>query len=163
MSEDYEDLQQCALSEDLESELVQSQRECVFMWTNMSGEAFGVVMSYLPKDGNLWLTAAEHRARISAIRRFPRSSVCISSAGTRMGPNKTVSYKGTCTVLSDRATKDWFYPEFSRYLMGDGPRAQAFQKYLDSFGRVIIRFEPDYSLSFDGDLLWDRSPEVLDL
>jgi hypothetical protein len=80
-----------------------------------------------------------------------------------MGPNKTVSYKGTCTVLSDRATKDWFYPEFSRYLMGDGPRAQAFQKYLDSLGRVIIRFEPDYSLSFDGDLLWDRSPEVLDL
>ena len=162
MSDDYEDLRECALTEELERELVQSQRECVFMWTNVSGEAFGVVMSYLPKDGDLWLTAAEHRARISAIRRFPRASVCISSTGSRMGPNKTVSYKGTCTVVNDRATKDWFYPEFSQYLMGDNARADAFSKYLDSPGRVIIRFEPDYSLSFDGDLLWERSPEVLE-
>lgn len=35
----------------------------------------------------------------------------------------------------------------------------SFDKRADLFGR----FEPDYSLSFDGDLLWDRSPEVLDL
>ena len=163
MSSDYEDLQECALTEELESELVHTQRECVFMWSNLSGEAFGVVMSYLPDKGNLWLTAAEHRARISAIRRFPRASVCISSAGTRMGPNKTVSYKGTCTVMSDRATKDWFYPQFSEFLMVEGPRAEAFSKYLDSPGRVIIRFEPDYTLSFDGDLLMDRTPEVLEL
>ena len=47
--------------------------------------------------------------------------------------------------------------------MGEGPRAEAFSKYLDSPGRVIIRFEPDYTLSFDGDLLWERSPEVLEL
>tara|TARA_Y100001949_G_scaffold38046_1_gene30429 strand:- start:3080 stop:3271 length:192 start_codon:yes stop_codon:yes gene_type:complete len=35
----------------------------------------------------------------------------------------------------------------------------SFDERQDLFGR----FEPDYSLSFDGDLLWDRSPEVLDL
>ncbi|MEC7916262.1 MAG: hypothetical protein VX963_08310 [Actinomycetota bacterium] len=161
MPDDYEDLRDCALTEELETELVRNQRECVFMWTNVGGEAFGVVMSYLPKDGVFWLTAAEHRARISAIRRFPRASICISSTGTRVGPNKTISYKGSCTVLNDQTTKDWFYPEFAEFLMGKGPQAQAFMKYLDSPGRVVVKFEPDYSLSFDGDLLWQRSPEVI--
>ena len=85
MTEDnYEDLTDCALSEELETQLVNTNRECVFMWTNKQGEAFGVVMAYLPKDGKIWMTAAERRARISAIRRFPRASVCINSTGTSM-------------------------------------------------------------------------------
>ena len=51
MTEDnYEDLTECALSEELETQLVNTNRECVFMWTNKQGEAFGVVMAYLPKD-----------------------------------------------------------------------------------------------------------------
>ena len=160
VSSDYEDLTECALSAELEQELVAVQRECVFMWTNNAGEAFGVVMSYLPKDGTLWLTAAERRARISAIRRFPRASVCINSTGTKMGGGKTVTYKGSCIVHADRETKDWFYPEFCRYLRGDTPAAAAFQAFLDSPHRVIIEFTPDYKLSFDGALMWQRSPEV---
>ena len=80
------------------------------MWTNKAGEAFGVIMSFLPKDGRFWLTAAERRARISAIRRFPRASLCVSSFGTEMGSGKTVTYKGTCTVHDSREVKDWFYP-----------------------------------------------------
>ena len=161
MSEDYEDLTECALSEALERQLVETQRECVFMWTNMAGEAFGVVMSYLPKDGRLWLTAAERRARISAIRRFPRASLCINSTGSRMGGGKTVTYKGSCVVHDDRATKDWFYPEFSNSLRPDNSEAAtAFQRFLDSPHRVIIEFIPDYTLSFDANLMWARSPEV---
>ena len=27
-----------------------------------------------------------------------------------MARNKTVTYKGTCTVRDDQETKDWFYP-----------------------------------------------------
>jgi len=161
MADDYEDLTECALSHELEQQLVNTQRECVFMWTNAAGEAFGVVMSYLPKDGTLWLTAAERRARISAIRRFPRASVCINSTGSRMGGGKTITYKGTCTVHDDRETKDWFYPEFARFLRPDNEQAaSAFQTFLDSPHRVIIEFVPDYSLSFDASLMWARSPEV---
>ena len=130
------------------------------MWTNRAGEAFGVVMAYLPKDGTLWLTAAERRARIRAIRRFPRASVCINSTGTSVGPAKTVSYKGQCTVHDDRATKDWFYPEFARHLRPDEAAATVFQRFLDSPHRVIIEFAPDYTLSFDGALMWARSPGV---
>ncbi len=161
MAGDYEDLSECALSDELESQLVETQRECVFMWTNSSGEAFGVVMSYLPKDGRFWLTAAERRARISAIRRFPRASLCINSTGSRMGGGKTITYKGSCVVHDDRATKDWFYPEFSHSIRRDDDKAAtAFQSFLDSPHRVIIEFIPDYSLSFDANLMWARSPEV---
>ncbi len=159
MSEDnYEDLTECGLSDEGERELVYGQRNCVFMWTNTAGEAFGVVMSYLPKDGKLWLTAAERRKRIAALRRFPRASICISGAGTPLGSGKTVTYKGNCVVHDDRDTKDWFYPEFASYLRPIPEEAAVFQQFLDSPGRVIVEFVPDYKLSFDSELMWVRSP-----
>lgn len=83
--DNYEDLTECALTPEFERALVDAQSECVFMWTNRDGEAFGVVMSYLPKDGKLWLTAAENRARISAVRRFPPASICIKALEPRAG------------------------------------------------------------------------------
>lgn len=162
MSDDYEDLTECALTPELEAKLVHVQRECVFMWTNATGEAFGVVMSCLPKDGKFWLTAAERRKRIAALRRYPRASLCLNSTGTRMGGGKTVTYKGSCVVRDDRETKDWFYPEFAQSIRSDDDKAaKAFQKFLDSPHRVIIEFTPDYSLSFDANLMWLRSPEVI--
>tara|TARA_B110000438_G_scaffold301106_1_gene355148 strand:+ start:1213 stop:1749 length:537 start_codon:yes stop_codon:yes gene_type:complete len=159
--DNYEDLTECALSEELEEQLVYTNRECVFMWTNKAGEAFGVVMAYLPKDGKIWMTAAERRARISAIRRFPRASVCINSTGTPMGGGKTVTYKGSCKVHDDRATKDWFYPEFAAYLRPEENQARIFQNFLDSPSRVVVEFTPDYKLSYDGELMWARSPELV--
>ena len=157
----YEDLTECGLSPELEQQLVNTQKECVFMWTNKAGEAFGVVMSYLPKDGRFWLTAAERRQRISAIRRFPRASLCINSAGSKVPGSRTITYKGSCIVHDDRETKDWFYPEFSRYLRPDDEVASTtFQKFLDSPARVIIEFTPDYKLGFDSAVMWQRSPEV---
>jgi general stress protein 26 len=161
MADDYEDLTECGLTDELEQQLIRTQRECVFMWTNVAGEAFGVVMSYLAKDGKFWLTAAERRARISAIRRFPRASLCINSTGTRMGGGKTVTYKGNCIVRDDRETKDWFYPDLANSLRPDNQAAaRTFQTFLDSPHRVIIEFVPDYTLSFDASLMWGRSPEV---
>ena len=159
----YEDLTECGLTPELEEQLVNTQRECVFMWTNKAGEAFGVVMSYLPRDGKLWLTAAERRARISAIRRYPRASVCINSTGSKIGSGQTITYKGECTVHDSREVKDWFYPEFAAYLNPEAPeRADAFQSFLDSPARVVIEFVPDYSLSFNSTLMWARSPGVRD-
>ncbi len=158
----YEDLTECALTPELEKKLVESHGECVFMWVNSQGEPFGVVMSYMPKDGKLWLTAAATRKRIPALRRNPRSAICINSTGGKMGGGKTVTYKGNTFIHDDRATKDWFYPEFSRRLRPDSEAAAlAFQKFLDSPHRVIMEFVPDYALSFDAALMWARSPEVV--
>jgi hypothetical protein len=161
MDDNYEDLTECGLSEDLEQQLLHAQRECTFMWTNKAGEAFGVIMSYLPDDGTIWLTAAERRARIAAIRRFPRASICITSTGTGMGTGKTITYKGECIVHSSREVKDWFYPRFARWIRPDDEvAATTFQTFLDSPDRVIIEFRPDDKLSFDSALMWARSPEA---
>ena len=157
----YEDLSQCALDSEQEQQLLHVQRECTFMWTNKRSEAFGVIMSFLPKDGRLWLTCAEKRARVPALRKFPRASVCVTSTGTSMGPGKTVSYRGSCVVHDSRAVKDWFYPEFSAHLQPTPEAARVFERFLDSPNRVILEFTPDYTLSFDSALMWVRSPEVV--
>ena len=162
MSESYEDLSECALTPELEAQLLGSQRECVFMWVNKKGEPFGVVMAYMPKDGKIWMTAAETRKRISAIRRNPRASICITSTGSKIGGGKTVSYKGNCIVHTGRDVKDWFYPEFATYIRPDNVAAATeFQQFLDSEHRVVIEFIPDYTLSFDASLMWQRSPGVV--
>jgi general stress protein 26 len=159
MSEDsYEDLTACALSEDQEAALLQHVKEGVFMWTNSQGEAFGVVMSFLPKEGKFWMTCAEARKRVPALRRFPRASLCVNSTGSAVGRSKTVTYKGTCVIHKDPAIKEWFYPEFARHLRGDNDTAKVFQQFLDSPHRVIIEFTPDYKLSFDGEVMMQRSP-----
>ena len=158
--DNYEDLTQCGLESELEQELLDVQRECTFMWTNKKGEAFGVIMSYLPSDGKIWLTCAERRARVPALRRFPRASICINSTGTSMGTGKTVTYKGSCVIHDSREIKDWFYPIFARRLRPEPEAAAVFQKFLDSPERVIIEFTPDYKLSFNSKLMWARSPEA---
>lgn len=156
----YEDLTECGLGPELEDELVNTCRNCVFMWVNSKGEPFGVVMSYLPKDGKFWLTAAARRKRIPALRRNPRASICVWGAGTSFGSGRTMTYKGNCVIRDDRETKDWFYPEFARYLRGDTAQAEVFRQFLDSPDRVIIEFTPDYKLGFDAELMWARSPGV---
>lgn len=154
----YEDLTECGLSPELETELVDVSKNCVFMWVNSAGEPFGVVMSYLPKDGKFWLTAAERRKRIPALRRNPRASICVWGLGTPLGSGRTMTYKGSCVIHDDRETKDWFYPEFAQRLRGDTDAARVFQKFLDSPERVVIEFTPDYKLGFDSELMWARSP-----
>jgi len=154
----YEDLTDCGLSPELEAELLRVQNECTFMWTNKKGEAFGVIMSFLPKDGKMWLTCAERRARIPALRRFPRASLCVNSTGSSVPGSRTVTYKGECVIHKGREVLDWFYPEFAAHLRPEPDQAEAFREFLDSPGRVVIEFTPDYKLGFDSALMWARSP-----
>ena len=157
----YEDLTECGLTPELEHELLHAARECTFMWTNKKGEAFGVIMAYLPKNGKIWLTCARARARVPALKRFNRASICVTSVGSPMGGGKTVSYKGDCIIHDeDRTVKDWFYPEFSRWVRPVESQAVEFQKFLDSPDRVVIEFIPDYTLSFNSELMWARSPDA---
>ena len=160
--QNYEQISQFTLDDKLLEELIHKQTECSLVWNTREGWPTGCIMAFVYKHDRFWLTAAERRARISAIRRFPRASVCVNSTGSSMGGGKTVTYKGSCIVHDDRATKDWFYPEFSASLRPDNAAAAAaFQKFLDSPHRVIIEFIPDYTLSFDANLMWARSPDAV--
>lgn len=159
---DYEDLTACGLDDEMEQALLDAARECVFQWTTKAGEPFGVIMSFLEKDGTFWLTAAERRARISAIRRDPRVAITVTSVGTELAGGKTASYKGTATVHKTQEVKDWFYPEFcAKIRAGDESAREAFQAHLDSPDRVIIEVVPHYKLTFDSAKMWQRSPDAV--
>ena len=161
MSDDYEDLTQCWLDDDDVEALLEHQTECIFMWTTRAGEPFGVVMSYVWRDGRFWLTCARRRKRVPAIERDPRVAICVNSTGSEIGGGKTVTWKGTCVVRDDRETKDWFYPALAQRVRPADPTGSAsFEKFLDSPDRVILEVEPTSSLSFDSAKMMARSPEA---
>ncbi len=112
------DIKGFALDSSREQELFAKQNEFVFMWTTRTGEPVGVVMCYLLKEGKFWLCLTENRARVAAVRRDPRSCICISSAGTDMRTGKTITYKGTTRVHAHDApeVRGWFFDAFARRL-----------------------------------------------
>jgi riboflavin biosynthesis pyrimidine reductase len=68
------------------------------MWTTKTGEPVGVVHSFISIDGKLWMTTAEQRKQITALRRDPRSCVCISRAGTALDDDKSITHKGRAII-----------------------------------------------------------------
>lgn len=150
-ADNYEDVTVFGLDEDDEAEMLDAQNECTFIWSNKEGWPVGVIMSYIFRDGKFWLTASSQRARISAVKRDPRVCIVVTSTGSKMARNKTVTYKGTCKVLDDRETKDWFYPELANALRGDDPEAaKLFVKFLDSPRRIVLEVEPTQRIGYDG-------------
>ena len=149
--ENYEDVTIYGLDNDVEEELLLAHNECTFIWSNKEGWPVGVIMSYVWRRGRFWLTASGQRARISAVRRDPRVSIVVTSTGSPMPGNKTVTYKGLCTVRDDQETKDWFYPELAAALNREDPaRAESFRSFLDSPRRVILEVEPTQRIAYDG-------------
>jgi general stress protein 26 len=139
-----------ALDEAEREELLRSHAECTFNWVTRDGWPMGVIMSYLWRDGRFWLTAGAHRHRIEAVRRDPRVSVVVSSAGTKLAAGKSITAKGRCHVREDAATKAWFYPAFARHLYPDERAALSFAKKLDSPLRVVLEIVPEKWITYDG-------------
>ena len=149
--ENYEDVTVYGMDDGDEAALLEAQNECTFIWSNKEGWPVGVIMSYVFRYGKFWLTASSQRARINAVRRDPRVCVVVSSTGSSVPRNKTVTYKGTCTLLDDQETKDWFYPALSAAIVRDDPvRRDAFASFLDSPRRVILCVEPTQRIGYDG-------------
>ena len=149
-SENYEDVTVFDLDPSDEEALLLAHNECTFIWSNKEGWPVGVIMSYVWRKGCFWLTASSQRARIFAVRRDPRVSVCVTSTGSPLPKNKTVTWKGTCELLDDDETKAWFYPELSNALNKNPKHAEVFQKFLDSPRRVILKVTPTQRIGYDG-------------
>lgn len=149
--ENYEDVTIYDLDADAEEALLLAHNECTFIWSNKEGWPVGVIMSYVWRNGKFWLTASGQRARVSAVRRDPRVSIVVTSTGSPLPKNKTVTYKGTCVLHDDREMKDWFYPELAEALnRGNPERAKYFQQFLDSPRRVIFEVTPTQRIGYDG-------------
>ena len=130
--ENYEEVSTLTLTDDDRETLLKSQNECVFIWRKSDGWPIGVVMSYVWRDGKVWLTASGQRPRIMAVSRDSRVSVVMSSTGTRMPP-ATITISGRCEILDDPETKRWFYPALAAALIPRNEKQQAgFVRMLDS-------------------------------
>jgi hypothetical protein len=147
----YEDVTTYGLDEAIEEQLLLAHNECTFIWSNKDGWPVGVIMSYIWRKGRFWLTASSQRARISAVRRDPRVCVVVTSTGSPLPRDKTVTWKGTCIVHDERAVKAWFYPELAAALVGPEPaRRDSFAAFLDSPRRVVLEVEPIQRIGYDG-------------
>jgi nitroimidazol reductase NimA-like FMN-containing flavoprotein (pyridoxamine 5'-phosphate oxidase superfamily) len=129
---------------------------------NREGWPVGVIMSYVYRDGRFWCTAARHRKRVRAIEREPRVAVCVTSTGTRLPRNKTVTYKGLATVHDDANVKAWFFPALAAAVRpGDEIGQRQFAAFLDSPGRVVIEVVPTQRIGFDGAKMRQATDESL--
>jgi general stress protein 26 len=151
---DYEDVRAFTLDDERLHALLEAQNECSFVWSTRDGWPVGVIMSYVWRDGKLWLTSSRRRKRVSAVLRDDRVSVIVSGVGTPLGSGKTATFKGHCRVVDDQRTKEWFYPALAEAIFpGNERRQQSFTRFLDSPGRVIFEVTPVAVISHDIDKL----------
>jgi hypothetical protein len=159
--ENYDDVTMYGLTPQKQEELLLKQNELTFIWTTKDGHGMGVTMSYIWRNGSIWCTATEQRARMKALARDPRCSVVISSAGTGTDVSQSITFKGHAILHQDQATKDWFYPDFARVANSPAPTPEAFVAFLDTAARIIIEVVPEKTISFDGGVMRDTTTEAL--
>ena len=106
--------------------------------------------SYIWRKGSIWITAAAHRHRVSALRRNPKSSVVITSKGTSLDAGKSITIKGRAKIHDDKALKEWFYPELASALRSTPEEVKAFEDMLDSPLRIVIEVVPEKWITYDG-------------
>lgn len=147
----YDDVSHYTLDDDDERALVEAQNECTFMWSTREGWPVGVIMSYVFRDGCFWLSVSSLRVRVQAVERDPRAAISITSKGSSLPTGLSLTYKGTCEVLKDRATIDWFLPALAKRLRPGSEEAQRlFVELNDTENRRVIRFTPTKKIGFDG-------------
>lgn len=155
---DHETVSIYPFTDDEIDQLMNHSGECVLMWATKDGWPVGVTHAFVWHEGRVWLTFAAHRHRAEAIRRDPRVSINVSSAGYAPGasrdlPQGAVTLKGRGEFFDDDATKAWFYPALSRKLNptnDDG--ATFFEKFLDSPLRTILAITPEKKIMYNASL-----------
>ena len=145
---DHEMVSIYPFSDDEVDSLMNHSNECVLMWATKDGWPVGVTHAFLWHDGKIWLTFGAHRHRGAAIRRDPRVSVNVSSAGyasrsAKDLPSGAITFKGNAEFFDDDKTKEWFYPALSSKLSPTDPdAAKFFSGFLDSPLRTILSITP---------------------
>jgi hypothetical protein len=135
-----------------------TSNECVLMWATKDGWPVGVTHAFVWHEGRIWLTFAEHRHRAAAIRRDPRVSVNVSSAGFAPGASRdlplgAITLKGRGEFYDDDETKAWFYPALAKKLNpGNEDGATFFTKFLDSDLRTILAVTPEKRIMYNAGL-----------
>ena len=149
-AENHEVVSIYSLDDDLREAILLEQKECVFNWCTQDEWPMGVIHSYIWRRGSIWITAAAHRHRVSALRRNPKTSVVITSKGTSFDAGKSITVKGRAKIHEDRDLKMWFYPELAGALRSTPDEVKAFEEMLDSPLRIVIEVVPEKWITYDG-------------
>ena len=146
----YDDVSHYTLEEEDGQTLIGAQNECTFMWSTKEGWPVGVIMSYVYDRGYFWLSVSSLRVRVQAVAREPRTSISITSKGCDMEAPLSLTYKGTCEVLSDQETIDWFLPTLAKRLRaGDEQAQKEFVRLNNTPKRRVLKFKPVKKIGFD--------------
>jgi general stress protein 26 len=137
---DIEDLRGTHLAPADQDDLLDAQTECTVAYTSREGWPAAVVMSFLRRDGQFWLTAVAGRDHLESLRLDGRLTLVVDNRGTGLPGRRMVAVQGTVVVHEDRATKDWFYPAFAERVAADHPAA--FVQLLDSPRRAVLEVVP---------------------
>lgn len=148
----YDDVSIYPLGADKIERLLQLQSECAVLWSTADGWPVGVMHRFVWQDGRFWVTCAAQRKRVPALRKREKSAVIVSSEGTALGRDQTMTVKCRATVHDDNpAIKDWFYHALGMKLNdGDVAKSAGFESFLDTPTRVIIELEPVKWITYDG-------------
>ena len=147
----YDNVKGYSLEPADQEELIRIQNECTFMWSTRAGWPVGVIMSYVYQDGCFWLSVSSLRVRVQAVRRDPRVSISITSKGVDHAAGRSLTLKGRCEVLNDRATIDWFLPELAQRLRpGDAAAQRLFVQLNDTPNRRVLKVTPLERIGYDG-------------
>ena len=149
-AENHEVVSIYTLDDDVREAMLLEQKECVLNWCTRDEWPMGVIHSYIWRKGSIWITAAAHRHRVSALRRNPKSSVVITSKGTSLDAGKSITIKGRAKIHDDKELKEWFYPELASALRSTPEEVKAFEDMLDSPLRIVIEVVPEKWITYDG-------------
>ena len=149
-AENHEVVSIYTLDDEVREAMLLEQKECVLNWCTQDDWPMGVIHSYIWRKGSIWITAAAHRHRVSALRRNPKSSVVITSKGTSLDAGKSITIKGRAKIHDDKDLKAWFYPELASALRSTPEEVKAFEDMLDSPLRIVIEVVPEKWITYDG-------------
>jgi len=150
--EDYEDVSVYGIDQTRRETLLARQHECAVVWSTRDGWPVGVMHIYVWHEGRFWVTCTGERKRVPALRARPQSSIIVAFPG-----EQTLTAKTLATVHAPGSSHHgWFYRALAERVLPTQPAAiraaghEAWIARLETPTRVVIEFEPQKWISFDG-------------
>src|SRR6516165_3446217 len=130
--------------------LLSGQHECALIWRTRDAWPVGTMMTYLWREGKIWMTCGGQRPRVAAVRRDGRVCVIVSGQG-KSKASLSITIKGRCRIHEDTATKQWFFEQLAHMAYPDNQSArQGMLRLLSSPDRVVLSVTDQRRFSYDG-------------
>lgn len=135
--------------DDFALKLFKAQNECTLSWLAQDGAPAATVVSFIYHDNCIWMTAMTQQPRVRAIVRNAKVAVVVSGKGSKVGDTRCVSMRGHCDIIDDQASRDWFFPLFSKKVLNNRLGAKMMSSSMNNEHNIILKFTPDKVIPYD--------------